>query len=221
MSRELLLNRFRKSDLYVVITESFCAGRSALEILAQCITAGVKLVQLREKNLNDRELLALARAYRDATREAGALFIMNDRLDIALAAQADGIHLGQNDMPIADARRIAPYLIIGASSHSLEEALGTQEAGADYVNIGPIFATQTKNVQAGAVGPELISEITPQLHIPFTCMGGIKRENMDVVLEQGAQILAVVTAVTAADDPRTAAEILRKRIVEERRPLSL
>ena len=220
MNRDLLLNRFRKSDLYVVITESFCAGRSAMEILAQCMTAGVKLVQLREKNLNDRELLALARAYRDATREAGALFIMNDRLDIALAAQADGIHLGQNDMPIADARRIAPYLIIGASSHSLEEALGTQEAGADYVNIGPIFATQTKDVKTGTVGPELISEITPQLHIPFTCMGGIKSENMNVVLEQGAQILAVVTAVTAAADPRAAATALQQQITQNRHPVT-
>ncbi len=216
MNRDLLLTQLKDADLYVVITESFCAGRSALETLAQCMAAGVKLVQMREKNLGDRELLALARAYRDATREAGALFIVDDRVDIALAAQADGVHLGQEDMSVADARRIAPYLLIGASSHSLEEALTAQEAGANYVNIGPVFPTQTKEVAAGAVGPQLISEIAPHLHIPFTCMGGIKAENIDEVLERGANIIAVVTAVTAADDPRIAAQTLRARILAHR-----
>jgi thiamine-phosphate pyrophosphorylase len=216
MNRDLLLTQLKDADLYVVITESFCAGRSALETLAQCMAAGVKLVQMREKNLGDRELLALARAYRDATREAGALFIVDDRVDIALAVQADGVHLGQDDMPVADARRIAPYLLIGASSHSLEEALTAQEAGADYVNIGPVFATQTKAVASGVVGTPLISEIAPHLHIPFTCMGGIKEENIDEVLERGARIIAVVTAVTAADDQRAAAQALRSRIIARR-----
>jgi thiamine-phosphate pyrophosphorylase len=220
MNRDLLLTRFADTDLYVVITESFCAGRSALETLAQCMSAGVKLVQMREKHLGDRELLELARAYRDATREAGALFIVDDRVDIALAAQADGVHLGQGDMPVADARRIAPYLIIGASSHSLDEALAAQEAGADYVNIGPIFATQTKAVSTGAVGPKLIGEIAPHLHIPFTCMGGIKMENIGEVLDRGARIAAVVTAVTAAEDQEAAAQAIRKRIIEGRRPVS-
>ncbi len=220
MNRDLLLAQFADAGLYVVITESFCAGRSALETLAQCMAAGVKLVQMREKHLGDRELLELARAYRDATREAGALFIVDDRVDIALAAQADGVHLGQGDMPVADARRIAPYLIIGASSHSLDEALAAQEAGADYVNIGPIFATQTKEVSAGAVGPQLIEEIAPHLHIPFTCMGGIRPDNVGEVLDRGARIIAVVTAVTAAADQKTAAQTLMKRIVGGRRHVS-
>lgn len=217
MNRDLLQTRFADTDLYVVITESFCAGRSALETLAQCLAAGVKLVQMREKQLNDRELLELARAYRDATREAGALFIVDDRVDIALAAQADGVHLGQSDMPVADARRIAPYLLLGASSHSQEEALSAQDAGADYVNIGPIFETQTKEVSSGAVGPQLIAELAPHLHIPFTCMGGIKPENMHVVLDQGARILAVVTAVTAAADQQAAARALRKQLIAGRK----
>ena len=218
MNRDLLLKRFGEAGLYVVITESFCAGRSALETLAQCMAAGVKLVQMREKNLGDRELLELARAYRDATREAGALFIVDDRVDIALAAQADGVHLGQTDMPIADARHIAPYLLIGASSHCIEEALVAQDAGADYVNIGPIFATQTKTVSSGAVGPQLISQIAPHLNIPFTCMGGLKLDNIDKVLEQGARTVAVVTAVTAAADQRAAAQMLRTRIIESQKP---
>ena len=140
------LAAFAQADLYVVITEAFCAGRSALEVLAKTLAAGVRIVQLREKDLEARSLAWQAVEFRRLTREAGALFIVNDRLDIALAVEADGVHLGQEDLPVSMARRIAPELIIGASTHSLEEALEAQETGASYVNIGPIFPTQTKSV---------------------------------------------------------------------------
>ena len=218
MNRAALTERLRNADLYVVITESFCAGRASLDILKQCLAAGTTLVQLREKGMNDGPLLELAHAWRAATREAGALFIVDDRVDIALAAQADGVHLGQSDMPLTDARRIAPELILGASSHSLDEALAAQRDDADYVNIGPIFPTQTKDAPTGPVGPQLIAEIAPHLRVPFTCMGGINLDTIDAVLEQGAQIAAVVTAVTAAEDPCAAARLLRERIVARRRP---
>lgn len=209
-------SRLRASDLYVVITEAFCAGRSSLETLEVCLAAGVRLVQLREKDLSDGELYALGCAWREATNRAGALFVLDDRVDIALAVGADGVHLGQSDLPVAAARRIAPDLILGASSHSPQEALAAQAEGADYVNIGPVFPTQTKAVPTGAVGPELITEIRPQLHIPFTCMGGIKLDNIDRVLEAGARIIAVVTAVTAAPDIGAAATALRNRILQKR-----
>lgn len=202
----------KEADLYVVITESFCAGRSSLETLDACLAAGVKLVQLREKDQCDRDLYLLARAWRERTQRARALFILDDRVDMALAVDADGVHLGQGDLPLDAARRIAPGLILGASSHSLPEALAAQDAGADYVNIGPIFATQTKAVATGALGPELISEIRPHLRVPFTCMGGIKPDNVGLVLERGASIVAVVTAVTAAPDIQAAAAALRARL---------
>ena len=176
-----------------------------------------RLVQLREKELPDRDLLALARAWRDATRQAGALFIVDDRVDIALAANADGVHLGRTDLPLETARRIAPELLLGASTHSLEHALESQARGADYINIGPIFPTRTKTATAAPVGPDLIAEIRPHLRIPFTCMGGIKPDNVDQVLAQGAQIIAVVTAVTAAPDVTAAATDLRNRILAHRR----
>lgn len=216
MEHEARVARLREADLYVVITESFCAGRSSLETLEACLSAGVRLVQLREKTLSDRDLYGLALDWRSATRRTGALFLLDDRLDIALAVGADGVHLGQSDLPLDAARRIAPDLILGASSHSLEEALVAQDGGASYVNIGPVFPTRTKAVATGAIGPELIAEIRPHLHIPFTCMGGIKRDNVDRVLEQGARIVAVVTAVTAAPDPGAAAAALRNRILEKR-----
>ena len=138
------LAAFEQADLYVVITEAFCAGRTSLAVLDQVLAAGVGIVQLREKDLADRPLYELAVEFRRRTEVAGALLIIDDRVDLALAAGADGVHLGQTDLPVAAARGVAPDLIIGASSHSLEEALAAQEAGAGYVNLGPIFPTATK-----------------------------------------------------------------------------
>lgn len=208
------MERFNEADLYVVITEAFCAGRPAVEVLDAVLDAGVRLVQFREKDFDTRELYDRALAFRERTREVGALLIVNDRLDIAVAVEADGVHLGQSDLPVDVARSLAPQLIIGASTHNLAEALAAQSAGADYVNIGPIFATQTKGPGVRPVGPGLIDEIAPHLTVPFTCMGGIKAENVREVLERGARHPAVVTAVTAAPDPRRAAAELREIIRE-------
>jgi thiamine-phosphate pyrophosphorylase len=206
------MQRFEESDLYVVITESFCGGRPASEVLDAVLDAGVTLVQFREKGLEGRELYERCLAFRERTRAANALLIVDDRIDIALATDADGVHLGLTDMPVDAARRIAPDLIIGASSHDLDEALAAQAAGASYVNIGPIFDTQTKAVPTGAIGPDAITEIAPHLTVPFTCMGGIKQENIQEVVARGARHVAVVTAVTAAEDPRDAAAGLRSAI---------
>ncbi|MCL4501650.1 MAG: thiamine phosphate synthase [Deltaproteobacteria bacterium] len=203
---------FERADLYVVITESFCAGRTALEVLARVLEAGVGIVQLREKDLFGCEMYELAGKFRRLTSAAGALLIIDDRVDIALAAGADGVHLGQNDLPVAAARRIASDLLIGASSHSLEEALAAQEAGASYVNIGPIFPTATKP-QAVSLGVEAISHIAPHLKIPWSTMGGINQSNIAQVVPRGARHPAVMSAVTAAPDVRAAARALREAIL--------
>ncbi len=203
------MRRFADADLYVVITEAFCNGRPALTVLDAVLEAGVRLVQLREKDCADHELHARALAFRERTRAHGALLIIDDRVDVALAAGADGVHLGEHDLPVEAARRIAPDLILGASSHNLPEALAAQDAGASYVNIGPIFATQTKRVPSGALGPGAIDEIAPRLRIPFTTMGGIKAHNIGELLRRGARHIAVVTAVTAAPDVCAAARELR------------
>lgn len=208
--------QFDQTDLYVVITEAHCAGRDALDILDACLDAGVRLIQFREKGLDGGALFDRALAFRARTATAGALLIIDDRVDIALAVGADGVHLGQSDLPLPAARRIAPELLLGSSSHNLEEALEAQAQGADYVNIGPIFATQTKDVPTGVVGPELIDVIRPHLQIPFSVMGGIKAHNIDAVLARGARHPAVVTAVTAARDPGAAAAELRARILSQR-----
>lgn len=212
MDLQTRMARFAQADLYVVITEAFCAGRSGLDVLDACLRAGVRLVQFREKNLPAAELVRRGEVFADRCREAGALLIMNDRVDIALAIGADGVHLGQDDFPVAAARRIAPDLLVGASTHDLEEALAAQAAGATYVNIGPIFDTQTKDVPTGAVGPEMIDTIRPHLTIPFTCMGGLKAHNLHEVVTRGTKRIAVVTAVTAAPDVQAAARELRQAI---------
>jgi len=206
---------FERADLYVVITESFCAGRSALEVLAQVLEAGVRLVQMREKEMSDRNLYGRAMEFRRLTAAAGALFIVDDRVDIALAAGADGVHVGQDDLPVSLARRLAPELIIGASTHCLEEALAAQEAGASYVNLGPIFTTQTKPTTA-PLGPEIIAGIVPRLRIPWTTMGGIKSSNIDQVVALGARHPAVMTAVTAAEDVAVAVRELGEKILGEK-----
>lgn len=200
--------RFDEAGLYVVITEAHCAGRNPVEVLAAVLAAGVKLIQLREKDLDGRSLYERAVTFRERTAKAGALLIVNDRLDIAMAAEADGVHLGLDDLPVAAARGLAPDLIIGASTHSVDEALAAQAAGASYVNIGPVFPTQTKTVHTGPVGPAMIDEIRPHLSVQWTTMGGIKPGNIQEVLARGARHAAVVTAVTSAEDVQAAASEL-------------
>jgi thiamine-phosphate pyrophosphorylase len=206
------LAAFAQADLYVVITGAFCAGRPSLEVLDKTLSAGVRLIQLREKDLDGRAYYELAQEFRRRTQAAGALLIIDDRVDIALAAGADGVHLGQTDLPVAPARRIAPDLIIGASSHSLEEALAAQEAGASYVNIGPIFATATK---PGVIplGVKAIERIAPPLRILWTTMGGINQGNIAQVVARGARHPAVMSAVTGAKDVTAAAKALREAII--------
>jgi len=212
MNHAQCLTVFERADLYVVITEAFCAGRTALEVLEKTLAAGVRIVQLREKEMNDGALYELALEFQKRTGAAGALLIIDDRLDIALASRADGVHLGREDLPVSAARSIAPDLIIGASTHSLEQALAAERAGASYVNIGPIFATQTKPT-ATPLGPEAIDKITPHLRIPWTTMGGINLANIGQVVARGARHPAVMSAVTAAADPTTAAAQLRRIIL--------
>jgi len=205
----------RDADLYVVTCAAMSRGRTNDEILAAVIDGGARIVQLRDKDVSAGELYEQALRFRAATQRAGLLLIINDHIDIALAVGADGVHLGQDDLPIDAARRLAPDLIIGCSTHSLAQALEAQQRGADYVNIGPIYATGTKE-HATPLGVDMIRTIRPHLRIPFTVMGGINVDNLADVLDAGARIVAVVTAVTLADNMVEAVRSLRRRIVDAR-----
>ncbi len=199
--------------LYPVISgPEWSAGRGYIETLEKVLLGGARMVQLRAKAMPDLELYQIAEAARGLTDRFGALLIIDDRVDVALAVGADGVHLGQQDLPLAVARKLAPELILGASSHNLEEALRAQSEGASYVNIGPIFPTATKGGLPDYLGPDAISAIAPKLRVPFTVMGGIKLSNLPLVMAHGARIVAVVTAVTAAPDPSAAVREFEQRM---------
>ncbi len=206
------MQRFQAAGLYLVTSQALSAGRTTAEIVLAALAGGVKLIQLREKDMSLREYVKLAEQVRAMTITAGCLLIINDRVDVALAVGADGVHLGQDDFPIPAARRLAPDLIIGASTHNVEEALQAQREGASYINIGPIYPTGTKVWEGAYLGIEGLRTIAEVAKIPFTVMGGIKQNHLPALREAGARTIALVTAVTSAPDPEVAARDLLAKI---------
>jgi thiamine-phosphate pyrophosphorylase len=204
--------RFEQAGLYLVTSQLLSAGRMTGDIVKAALAAGVRLIQLREKEMPVRDYVALAERVRGLTAEAGALLIINDRVDVALAVGADGVHLGQDDFPVPQARQLAPDLIIGASTHDVEEALRAQAEGASYINIGPLFSTGTKRWEGEFLGVEGLRRVAAVAHIPFTVMGGIKESHIPDLVRAGARTIALVTAVTAASDPEAAARGLLETI---------
>lgn len=212
MNRKERFKKLAAIDIYPVTCQKFSEGRTNLEVLEAVLAAGAKIIQLREKDWDKKDLYDLAIEFGKLTRIHDALLIINDHVDVALAAGADGVHLGQEDLPVAAARKIAPELIIGASSHNLTEALKAEKDGADYVNIGPIFPTATKPDAESFLGPEAIGQIGPRLSIPFTTMGGINKDNITQVLKAGARRIAMITGITRAPDITQRVSELRKMI---------
>lgn len=187
-------------DLYPVVTSSFCGNRSSLEVIEALGVGGAKIFQLREKDLSGAELYKAACQARKIADRYGMLFILNDHVDIALASGADGVHLGQDDFPALQAKKIAPDLIVGVSTHNIPEARQACLDKCDYLNIGPIYATQTKSVACGALGIGAIAEISQIINCPFTVMGGIKAHHIPDLRKAGAKRIAMVTEITLADD---------------------
>ena len=212
MKRELRKQMFHQVDIYPVTCEELSEGRSNLEVLEAVIRGGAKIIQLREKEYQKKDLYHLALKFREMTTKDGVLLIINDHVDVALSVEADGVHLGQEDLPLTVARQLAPELLIGASTHSLEQALQAEKYGADYINIGPIFSTKTKEGVGPSLGPKAITEISTQIKVPFTVMGGINEENIDQVLAEGARKVAMVTGITKAADIAVKVSSLKEKI---------
>ncbi len=170
------------------------------------LQGGAKIVQLRDKESTDRQLLEKAKHFRKKTSDAGALFMINDRVDIALLADADGIHLGQKDLPFEEVVKLVPDMLIGISCNSEAQAsqLGKMERegmlSASYYNIGPVYPTKTKEGLTEFIGPEAIEVFSSYVSIPFTVMGGIKLEHVAELVACGVRRIAVVTALTKAPD---------------------
>lgn len=204
-------------SLYVITDAQLARGRSHIEVVRAAIEGDATLVQYRQKEGTTRRLVEEAQALRELTRQAGVPFIVNDRLDVALAVEADGVHVGQEDMPARLARMLMGGRIVGVSATNLQEALQAEQDGADYLGVGPVFATPTKPDAAPPMGLEGLAEVCRAVSIPVVAIGGINEQNAAEVIAAGADGVAVVSAVVAASDVAAAARRLREVIEAARR----
>jgi len=195
-------------DVYLVTQESLSTEGSTRDIVEAAVAGGVDVVQLREKDRSARERYHLGRKLRAVTREVGVPLIVNDRVDLAAAVDADGVHLGDADLPIAVAReQLGPDALIGRSVSFVEDARAAAEKGADYLGVGAVYATGSKDDiddEEEGVGPERVAAIADAVDVPVVGIGGITADNAAPVVEAGADGVAVITAITRADDPAAA-----------------
>ena len=199
--------------LQLVTNRSLTHGRTMVEVAREAVAGGVTCVQLREKECSTREFLHEARLLAELLKPLAVPLIINDRVDIALAVGADGVHLGQSDMPIGLARQLGPTdWIIGVSAESVEDAIRAEAEGADYIGISPVFGTPTKTDTAPPLGLEGVRQIRLAVRIPLIAIGGIHCGNAGEVIRAGADGLAVVSAIVAAVSPREAAAAIRCEI---------
>jgi thiamine-phosphate pyrophosphorylase len=195
--------RLAAARLYVV-TSAAQPPAVVEDVVRSACAGGADIVQLRRKGDDDVEWLRLAERCRALTAEAGALFVVNDRLDVAMACDADGVHLGQDDLPLSVARRLWPGRIVGRSTHSLAQALDAGAQGADYIGVGPVYATPTKPGRA-AVGLEVVTAVASSgVRVPWFAIGGIDEDTAGAVIAAGAHRIAVVRAVSDAVDVEAA-----------------
>jgi thiamine-phosphate diphosphorylase len=205
--------------LYVVLDRTAAGARDLDEILAAALDGGAEMIQLREKTQPSGTLFPLAQRLRARCRAGGVPFIVNDRVDLAVAVDADGVHLGQEDLPPAAARALMkPGMILGLSTHSEAQAAAAQAAGADYVAVGSMFPTATKP-EFTLVGPALARRVRPLVRVPLIGIGGITPENCGEVIAAGCDGVAVISAVCAAPDPAAAARRFVQAIDAARRSL--
>lgn len=204
MSSQPILSPLRSpipSPLYAILDPSQTRGRAPLSVLRELLQGGLRLLQLRAKEMASKDLLALAKEIRPLSRKAGCLFIVNDRVDIALAAEADGVHLGQEDLPLAVARKLlGGEKIIGISTHDLAQAREAEREGADYIGFGPIFGTSTKETGYSPRGVAMLKEIRKAVKIPIVAIGGITESNVAQVREAGADSAAIISDLMRAED---------------------
>jgi thiamine-phosphate pyrophosphorylase len=190
-----------KADIYGITAEEYSLGRSNIDIAARMIEAGIGVIQYREKEKSDRQQYEECLKIREMTREAGVTFIVNDRVDLALLVGADGLHLGQDDVPPERARKlVGDTIFIGLSTHSPEQAEAALKQDVDYIGVGPIFATNTKKDVCAPVGLEYLEYVVKNVSLPFVAIGGIKEHNIADVYRRGGRCIALVTEIVGAPD---------------------
>ncbi|MBU8905738.1 thiamine phosphate synthase [Desertibacillus haloalkaliphilus] len=199
--------------LYAITGEEFHRGRELTKVMEEAILGGVDIIQLRDKKSSKRDVLQKARKLRELTNKHNVTFIVNDHIDVALAVDADGIHLGQDDLPIQEARKIVGNdKIIGISTHAIEEARAAERDGADYIGVGPVFPTNSKEDVVDPVTTDYVSQIAREINIPFVAIGGIKLHNVDQVLAAGAMRICAISEIVGSDDVKGTCETFIKKI---------
>lgn len=190
-----------QTDIYALTDARLSLGRPLEEVARALLDAGVRILQYREKKLKAGQMLDECRLLRRLTDEAGACFIVNDHIEIAMLVGADGVHIGQEDLPVPEVRRlVGPDTLIGLSTHSPQQARAAVDAGADYLGVGPIFATQTKEDVVDPVGFAYLDWVAQNINLPFVAIGGIKEHNIGEVARHGARCCALVSELVGAPD---------------------
>ncbi|MGB3093103.1 MAG: thiamine phosphate synthase [Candidatus Zixiibacteriota bacterium] len=209
MGKEELLS---KIQLYVIVDKKICGDRDVEDVVRQTIEGGAQMIQYRDKDSGDADFLSMASKLRAVCKERGVPFIVNDRTGIALEVDANGVHLGQKDLSINEARKIlGPAGIIGKSASTIDQAKKAEKEGADYLGFGPIFETLSKEI-AEPIGLSIVPEARHSLRIPFYLIGGITKDNLDQIIEAGATRIAVISAVVLSDDVKSATAGLLKKL---------
>ena len=208
--------RILPEGIYALTSEPHSQGRSNIEVASEILASGVPILQYREKTKKVREMYEECLVLRAMTQQYGALFIVNDHLDLALAVGADGVHIGQDDLPLSMVRQlVGPELMIGVSTHSPAQAKAAVSGGADYIGVGPLFATKTKIDVCQPVGLDYLEYVVKNLAIPFVAIGGIKEHNLAEVIKTGARTVALVTEIVG--NPDIAGKIKRLQSIMEKK----
>lgn len=193
-------------NLYLITDRMIVRDNDILYAVEEALKGRVKAVQLREKDFRIRELLDLAYRMRDLTKRYGAKLFINDRVDVAIAVGADGVHLGKKSIPPSAARKVSNNILIGVSTHSVDEAIEAEKEGADFITLGPVFYTPSKAGYGEPVGLETLKRVCSSVSLPVFAIGGIKPEVVENVLDIGAKGVAVISAILGADNIKDAAE---------------
>jgi thiamine-phosphate pyrophosphorylase len=207
----------RLTGIYVILDTKILAGKDEIKAATQAISGGAKILQLRDKHHKKRRLITMAQELKDLCHKSDILFIINDHLDVALAVDADGLHIGQEDVPLTVARREMPIdKIIGCSATNLKQALKLETEGADYIAVGAVYPTSTKT-NASIVGIEFLKQIKQKVTLPIVAIGGIDKDNIREVISAGADAVAVVSAVLQQDDIEKATRQMVSKIAQKRK----
>ena len=203
--------------LYLATDRALLAGRDLVSVVDEAVANGVTVVQLREKNCTGREVLDIGRSLHEVTQRHGVPLIVNDRVDIMLALDAEGVHLGPKDLPVSNARRLAPAKLIGASVNSLADLELAEQSGADYVGIGPVFATTTKSDVRSVLGLDGLREIAERATVPCVAIGGITPDSAPHAIRAGVSGVCAISAILGQQDIAGAVRDFRRAIARARR----